>query len=85
MRSSVDKLTQEALALPAEARAILADRLAESLDPLLLDEALRTLWAAEAQKRLEEVRSGKVKTLSAKAVLARVRKSLEEGKPAVMH
>ena len=78
MRSSVEKLTKEALALPADARAILADRLAESLDPLLLDDSLRALWAEEAQKRLEEVRTGKVKTISAKAVLARVRKSLGE-------
>lgn len=77
MSSSVEKLTKEILALPADARAILADRLAESLDPLLLDEHLHTLWAEEARKRVEEVRTGKVKTLPAKVVLARVRKSID--------
>jgi len=30
----VEKLTEEMLALPAEARALLADRLVESLDPI---------------------------------------------------
>jgi hypothetical protein len=38
MSIPVEKLTEEMLALPSEARALRADRLVESLDPLADDE-----------------------------------------------
>ena len=77
MRISVEKITEQALALPADARALLADRLAESLDPLLLEGELRTLWLAEAERRLEEIRSNKVKPIPIKQAIAKVRKNLK--------
>jgi len=76
MRISVEKLTEQALALPADARAVLADRLAESLDPLL-EEEYRGVWAAEANRRLDEIQSKKVKPIPIKQAIARVRKSLK--------
>lgn len=76
MRISVEKLTEQALALPADARALLADRLAESLDPLL-EEDFGGLWGAEAIRRRDEVRSKKVKTIPAETVIAEIRKSLK--------
>jgi len=76
MRISVEKLTEQALALPADARAVLADRLAESLDPLLEDE-YRGLWATEARRRLEEIQSKKVKPIPIKQAIAKVRKGLK--------
>lgn len=66
------KIAEVALSLPSDARALLADRLVESLDPLS-DEDVRDSWVAEAQRRLNEIRSGKVKTVPAEEVLARVR------------
>jgi putative addiction module component (TIGR02574 family) len=76
MKISVEKLTEEALALPADARALLADRLAESLDPLVEDE-YRALWAAEAIRRRDEVRSKKAKTIPAETVFAKIRQGLK--------
>ena len=76
MRISLEKLTEQALALPADDRALLADRLAESLDPLLEDE-YRCLWAAEARRRLDEIQSKKVKPIPFKKAIAQVRKSLK--------
>jgi putative addiction module component (TIGR02574 family) len=76
MRISVEKLTEQALALPADARAVLADRLVESLDPSLKEE-YRSVWAAEANRRLEEIQSGKVKPIPIKQAIAQVRKSLK--------
>jgi len=76
MRNAAEKLTEEALALPVEARALLADRLAESIEPFL-DEDLRALWVEEAKGRLEEVRTRKAKAIPSKAALAKVRKSLD--------
>ena len=77
MRISVEKLTEQALALPADARAILADRLAESLDPLLEAE-YRGLWAVEALRRLDEIRSKKAKPIPIEKAIAQVRKSLTD-------
>jgi len=68
MAITVEKLTEEVLALPSDARAMLADRLVESLDPLT-DDAIRELWATEAIRRRDEVRSGAVKTIPASDVL----------------
>ncbi|MGD9841571.1 MAG: addiction module protein [Steroidobacteraceae bacterium] len=73
----VEKLTKEVLALPSDARALLADRLVESLDPLA-DDQIRALWAAEALRRRDEVRSGKVETIPAEVALARVRALLKK-------
>jgi hypothetical protein len=76
MRISVEKLTEQALALPPHARALLADRLAESLDPLL-EEEYRGLWAAEAIRRLEEIQSKKVTPIPIAKAIAKIRKSLK--------
>jgi len=73
MSLSIEQIVEEALALPGEARARLADRLVESLDPVE-NECFRKLWLEEALRRRDEVRSGRVKTIPAQEVLKRVRK-----------
>jgi putative addiction module component (TIGR02574 family) len=70
----IEQIAEEALALPSEERALLADRLVKSLDPAK-DGYIRHLWAAEARRRLDEVRSGSVKTISGDEALARVRRA----------
>lgn len=75
MNFTVEQIAEEALALPSEARALLADRLAESLDPLE-DGYIRQLWVTEARTRRDEVRSGLVKTIPGQEALERVRKSV---------
>ncbi len=74
----VEQIAEEALALPSEARALLADRLVESLDPAE-DVHMRQLWAAEARRRRDEVRSGDVKTIPGDEALARVHCRREPG------
>jgi putative addiction module component (TIGR02574 family) len=76
MHMTVEEIAEAALQLPGEARALLADRLVESLDPAE-EEELRALWVAEAQRRLEEVRSGRVRTIPAEEALARVRRAVQ--------
>ena len=75
MSMSVEQITDAVLALPSEARALLADRLVESLDPAE-DGYIHQLWAVEARRRLEDVRSGRVKTIPGEEALARVRQAL---------
>jgi putative addiction module component (TIGR02574 family) len=76
MSIPVEKIAEVALSLPSDARALLADRLVESLDPLT-DDDVRASWATEALRRRDEVRSGKVKTIPADEALARVRSLLK--------
>lgn len=52
MTITVEQIAEEALSLPSEARALLADRLVESLDPAE-DGYVRQLWMAEARRRIE--------------------------------
>ena len=76
MNTTVEQIAEEALALPSEARALLADRLVESLDPAE-DGHVRRLWAAEAIRRRDDVRSGRVKTIPGDEALARVRRAVD--------
>jgi len=71
MAISIDQITDAALALSSEARALLADRLVESLDPLQ-DEEVQQLWAIEARRRLDEVRSGRVNPIDGAEAIERV-------------
>lgn len=71
MNATLEKLTEQALALPAEERAELADRLAESLDETPGKE-IEALWAAEAIRRRDEVRSGAVKPVSREEARERI-------------
>ncbi|OYY93742.1 MAG: addiction module component CHP02574 family protein [Hydrogenophilales bacterium 28-61-23] len=75
MTLTIEQIAEQALNLPSDARALLADRLVESLDPLE-DETIRAVWMAEARRRLDEVRSGAVKTIPGEEALAQVRRNL---------
>lgn len=76
MRVSIEQIAEAALSLPSDARALLADRLVESLDPLT-DQDVRSAWASEASQRLEDLRTGKVKAVPAQDAFARARAQLE--------
>ncbi len=74
MALTVEQIAEEALALPSEARALLADRLVESLDPAD-DGHIRQLWIEEIRRRRDEVRSGRVKTIPGDEALAFARRT----------
>jgi Putative addiction module component len=74
MAIRVEDIAGEALALPSEARALLADRLVESLDPAE-DGYTRELWGTEAQRRLQEMRSGALTTIKGDEAIALLRES----------
>ena len=75
MSTTVEKLVEQAMALPSESRARLADLLVDSLNGEELGEIDR-LWAAEAKRRRDEVRSGQVETIPGEEALRKVRESL---------
>lgn len=76
MSVSIEHITEAALSLPSDARALLADRLVESLDPLL-DQDIKQAWAKEALLRLNELQTGKVKALPSDEVLSRIKQQLK--------
>ena len=73
MSLTIHQLVEEAMQLPAASRALLAERLFESLDFTETDE-IQKLWAAEAIRRRDEVRSGNVRPIPGEQVLAEVRR-----------
>src|SRR2546430_8996050 len=58
MSTTVEQLAKQAMNLPGELRARLADLLVESLDADALTK-IDQLWLSEAKRRRDEVRSGK--------------------------
>ena len=76
MRTSVEQLAKQAMALPTESRARLADLLVESLDAAELGR-IDQMWAAEAKRRRDEVRAGHVKTIPGEKALRKVRDAVK--------
>lgn len=68
-----EKLLQEALSLPADLRSVLIDKLIKSLN-VPIQKEIDELWAEEAEKRVSELSSGKVKPLSGEKVFKEIRK-----------
>ena len=72
MSISIEQIAEAALSLPSDARALLADRLVESLDPLT-DQDVRSAWASEALRRLDDLRTGRVAGVPANEALLQAR------------
>ena len=72
MVRNFDEILRAALALPAEARAMLADRLLECLDGPD-QKRIDALRAEEAGRRLREIEEGKVETIDGELVRERLR------------
>jgi len=75
MATTFEQLAKQAMDLPAESRARLADLLVESLDAEELGQIDR-LWIEEARRRRDEVRSGHVETIPGEEGLRKVRDAL---------
>ena len=75
MGQSINGIAAGLLALPMTKRALLAERLLRSLDEREKESAksIKARWAEEAERRLAEVRSGKVRCLDGDEVLREVR------------
>jgi putative addiction module component (TIGR02574 family) len=63
MKRDAAEILKEALALPTEARAAFAGSLLDSLDTHV-DEDAEAAWATEVNRRVAELDSGSVKTIS---------------------
>ena len=75
MSDPVRKIEAEALKLTAKQRARIAERLLSSLDEQV-DPQNEHLWQEEAERRLDELLSGKVKAIPAEQVFKKARSRL---------
>ncbi len=73
MKAIIDKLASQAMSLPSESRAHLAEKLVESLE----SETIEKLWLSEVRKRRDEVRSGQVKPIDGEKALNYVKKLIQ--------
>jgi hypothetical protein len=76
MATTVERLAEQALKLPNESRARLADLLVESLKGKDLGR-IDQLWAVQAKRRRDEVRSGRVKAIPGEQARRQVRDALK--------
>jgi len=74
MSTRVEALEAEAMRLPAEERARLAERLLASLSE---DTAIDDVWATEVERRIAEIESGRGQLSPAADVISRARTSVK--------
>jgi putative addiction module component (TIGR02574 family) len=73
MATTVDKICNEAMFLPADARIGLIERLLNSLNlPTQTD--IDQLWAEEAERRITEIECGNAKLIPGEQVFANIRR-----------
>jgi putative addiction module component (TIGR02574 family) len=77
MTREANDLLEKALALPAEDRAALASSLIDSLDAQT-DASVEEAWNKEIARRIEELDSGKAKTVPWTEVRRRISAKLGE-------
>lgn len=68
-------VVEEALAMPVEKRAELADILLQSLNPI--DPKVEEAWAKEAESRLQGYRAGQIKAFDVEESLEIIRSRLK--------
>lgn len=76
MSTDLDQLTADAMKLPLRDRVQLAQRLVSTIDDEV-ETGTEALWFAEAERRLEELRSGKVQGIDSEDVFRTAREALK--------
>ncbi len=67
---TTDEQLNEAMSLPVELRAQLVDELLKSLNPARVE--IDELWAAEAERRVAEIETGRAELIPGEEVFARL-------------
>ncbi len=74
MASQFEMVESQALKLSPEERSQLADRLITSL---FEDHEIEAAWAAEVERRIEDIESGRAKLIPAADAIARARAAIK--------
>ena len=75
MKSTLEQVAEDALSLSLSDRSALTRILLQTLDPEPAEDAaeVEQAWQLEVEKRVDEVLSGRVKTIPAEEVFAKLR------------
>jgi putative addiction module component (TIGR02574 family) len=76
MSANFDQLTADAMKLPLGYRVQLAQRLVSTIDEEV-EAGTEALWLAEAERRLEELRSGRVQGIDSEDAFRIAREALK--------
>ncbi len=79
MTTQVSELLEKALSLSTRERGLLIDRLIESLDNLPADEGIEAAWGEEIRRRVDDIRSGRVKSIPGEQVLREIAEEFPDG------
>jgi putative addiction module component (TIGR02574 family) len=80
MTPQVSEVLEKALTLSTQDRGLLIDRLIESLDDGSVEEGVEEAWSEEIKGRVDDVRSGKVKTIPGEQVLRELAKKVQRSR-----
>ena len=75
----LSELLEKALALPTQDRGLLLDRLIASLDEEPAEEGVEAAWDQEIKRRVDDIRSGRVKTIPGEQVLQELADEFPDG------
>jgi putative addiction module component (TIGR02574 family) len=76
----VSEVLEKALALSTQERGLLIDHLIESLDEEPPEEGVEEAWTEEIKRRVDDIRSGKVKMIPGEQVLRELAKEFPDEK-----
>jgi len=72
MTAMTDRVTEEALSLPADIRLTLVEKLITSLN-LPIDKDIDRLWAEEVERRISQIEAGEVRLVPGEEVFSKIR------------
>jgi putative addiction module component (TIGR02574 family) len=79
MTPQVSELLEKALRLSTQERGLLIDRLVESLDDEPSEEGVEAAWDDEIKRRVDDIRSGRVKMIPGEQVLRELADEFPDG------
>lgn len=80
MTPQVSEVLEKAMALSTQERGLLIDQLIESLDEGPAEEGVEEAWGEEIKRRVDDIRSGKVKMIPGERVLRELAKEFPDEK-----
>ena len=79
MTPQVSELLEKALGLSTQERGLLIDRLIETLDNEPAEEGVEAAWGEEIKRRMDDIRSGRVKSIPGEQVLRELAQEFPDG------
>ena len=80
MTPQVSEVLEKSLALSTQERGLLINQLIESLDEGPAEEGVEEAWGEEIKRRVDDIRSGKVKMIPGERVLRELAKEFPDAK-----